>query len=343
MVGNDLPRSSGQLWAGAIFGDSRNAERDAAPAHYARNGMDLAFGVRCYRLDNFAVGGQSSAQQLAAMQAADLSPYNHIHINVGTNDVQGGVGLSTFKSNIVAMADLAKQAGRTVSFGIFPLWYTQGQAGSRGQASSNYEAGAPYRSAIRRLCADSGYRLLDLTRMTGPVLAQYINPALQPQLVATGDPVLFDNIHFTALFTRILGEEMARLWLGTLFEKPTLYLGPQEVSYATGFGPGAQQPVYSISESGFAGLRGLVAPTTGPTTDGTVIFRLPPHARPDRTLNGVPARGSTGMGWLNVDQSGEVSIFGLSGSTFIDIGNVQFQLPTPNQQAGANRPGEDHE
>lgn len=325
----DLPLSSGQIWSQAFFGDSRSASRDGAWPLVARQILDMTYGIRCTRMDNFAVGGESSGQQLARMQALGdgLRSYNGVHVNLGTNDVQGGTDIAVIEANIITMINLIRNAGAIPTVSVFDLWYTQGQAPGHGQASSRYDAGGPVRQMILRICANMGVKVIDDSAQPGPILANWINPQLTPSFVNQGDPVNLDNIHPTMRRNVLTAYGWVRALLGTMFKKPTFALGPQEVVYSAGFAAGAQQPIYSISAAGNVGHRGLVVPTGGASTaNGTRAFILPAHVRPDRTLR-VPARGSAGWGALNVDPSGDVTLLDLAGTTFIDISNLQYQLP----------------
>lgn len=336
VVWNDLVRSSGmkgagQLYAGLGVGDSRTQERDGTWVSYAKQALDLSYGIRCYRFDDIAAGGDDTAAQLAVLQAMEpsLSGYNFAHVNIGTNDAQGLVALSTFKANIQDIYDILNTNGVFVTFSIFDLWYTQGQAGSRGQASTNYEQSAPYRSFLRRFCADNGIRLVDETLLSGPVLANFVNDALSPDLTETCDPWVFDNIHHSSLAGRVRGQAIARAILGNLMTEPSLELGNQTLTPQNGWVATIQTPVVNITADGSVRLEGVINDTGGAThTDGTVIATLPRYLWRNQTLRfRCQAQNLTELGFLNVDlNNGEISINGFATSTYIDLACVQFTL-----------------
>jgi hypothetical protein len=330
VLGKDLPRSSGQFLSVLSSGDSRGMPRDGCWVDYARQALDLSLGVRCYKWDNIAVGGDDSTAQLAALTATSLGSYNHVHINIGTNDAQGLGSLPTFLSNITAMKAYVVGNGCSVSFSIFDLWYTQGQAGAgEGQASANYQLAAPYREVIRRYCADNGIKLLDETLLSGPVVANYVNASLSPNLVGQGDPWQFDNIHQTSLANRIRGQAIAYAILGTRFPKRTLELASQGLTPQNGWTATIEQPTLQISANGTVWLSGVINDTGGAThTDGTVIATLPAYVRRSRVLRfRVVSQNAAENGFINLDLStGEMSIYGFPTSTYVDLSAIQFPL-----------------
>lgn len=328
-IGEKCDPVAGRFFSVLAVGDSRTARRDGAWIYYARNALDLSFGIRNVKFDTIAVPGHSSGSQLSVLQTTNLTGINHGHIDIGTNDVQGGVPLETFVSNIKAMADIFEQAGCTVSFSVFDLWYTRDQAGSdRGQAAVNYDRSAPYRSAIRRLCAERGYKLVDKTVMSGPVVANYVNPALTPNLTASGNSIHFDNIHPTSLYNRVYGEAVARAIAGTLFEPKSLNAAPTNISAANGWATSLEQPYCTVSENGEVSCFGVVNdPGSGTRADNTLIAVLPSHVRPRASIR-VRAVGQnpSESGFLIVGAEGEIRIFGFPASAWVDLSSVKFSL-----------------
>lgn len=321
----DGAEGTGELISVACFGDSKTAPRDGAWPLYARQALDLTQGVRCYRFDNYAVGGQGSSQQLSAMQSANLAQYNDVHVNIGTNDVQGGLAVADFLNNISQMADAIRNAGAVPTFSIFDLWYTQGQAGPRGQATVNYQMSAPYRSAIRRYCADQGIGLIDETMLSGPIIGNYVNTSLSPNLKGQGDPWQFDNIHETSLANRIRGTAIARLILSNHSNYRGYNLLSQALPTANGW---AGTPNINITFGGDIFVSGSVSFASGASrSDGTVIAVMPPYVRQSGEGQ-FPARGDNGeSGWVVVNYvSGEISIRGFSAANTVSLSNINFPL-----------------
>lgn len=208
----------GSLVSVALFGDSKVALRGDAWHVYMRDALDHALGgsLRCWKVDNHAVAGQAVSQQRAVMAGVSMSQYNVACISIGTNDVQGLTSISAFDVDLRAMLTQCASANCKVVLGMPSLWYTQSQAGARGQASSNYGRAAPYRQRVRRIAADFGssVRCIDEAQLHGPALAHYVNSSLSPSLVGAGDPVYYDNIHHTTRANERTGYEYARAIAG---------------------------------------------------------------------------------------------------------------------------------
>lgn len=325
--------SAPQLTSILFCGDSRMMVRDACPADIARDALDLACGVRCYRFDNQAVSGQDTSAQRTILAGKDLTKYNKVVIPLGTNNVQGDGSVAAMMTDIDAMCQQARAAKCDPILVVFPLWYTQGQAGAgKGVLSEDYEKGAPYRSAQLRYAADKGYQVLDLSWLTGPVIAHYVNANLGLDLTGLGDPVVFDNIHFTAIFNEVYGRALAKLLLGGFTSRPMLTLGEQALTPQNGWGATLTQPTLQISSSGMVTLGGEFTDAGGSSpaarADGTVITTLPPYAWPAKDFRCRPVAQNFAESPLIVVSrlTGEVRIYNLPTSTWIDLSDVQFPL-----------------
>lgn len=208
----------GAFIAVALFGDSKVALRGDAWHVYMRDALDHGLGgsLRCWKVDNHAVAGQAVSQQRAVMAGVNMAQYNVACISIGTNDAQGMTAIGSFDSDLRAMLTQCASANCKVVLGMPSLWYTQSQAGVRGQASSNYGRAAPYRQRVRRIAADFGatVRCIDEATLHGPALAHYVNASLSPSLIGAGDPVLYDNIHHTTRANERIGYEYARAIAG---------------------------------------------------------------------------------------------------------------------------------
>jgi hypothetical protein len=227
----------GTILSVGVVGDSRAAPRLDCWPDFLPHALEYTAGIRAWKVNNLAVAGENSTQQLASYLAAGASSFDVTVIDIGTNDVQGGVAVATFLSNVTAMVDACLAAGKACVLTNFDLWYGQTQAGSGGQDATLYAAGAPYRSALLRLAAEKGVPLIDSPALAGPILAHYVNASLSPDLTAAGDPSLSDNIHPTTALNRLRAREVAKAICGALMpEGGALVAGALHVG-AAGTGP----------------------------------------------------------------------------------------------------------
>lgn len=154
-------------------------------------------------INNYAVSGNRSEQQLIKMQNTNLEPNNIVLIEIGTNDIQSQISLSTFKSNVQSMINLGKASGRKVVIGIPPLWISQALTGT-GAATSNYEKGAAYRSTLMYLAAANEVAVFDLMSEFGRInLDNHMN-------------TLRDNLHWQDFGQILAARCAARSILSTI-------------------------------------------------------------------------------------------------------------------------------
>lgn len=215
--------AGGNLLNAAVFGDSISAPARGCWPNYARDCLDGSDGIRLYNIDNYAVGGNTAAQQYTIMQTVPIQNYNVVYIMVGTNDIQGGTNLATYLSTVQDMITYCVNNGATPIIGIPPMFYTQGQSG-RGQASVNYASGSTYRTGLKSLAYQNGLQVVETTKFLGPVLANYIDTVIVGNPLLAGDPVVVDNIH---------PSELTRIKLGKAFAAATVAEFRKYSSYAT--------------------------------------------------------------------------------------------------------------
>jgi hypothetical protein len=240
--------------------------------------------------------------------------------------------VADFLTNISTMVSIAKAGGCQVVLVNFGLWYTQAQAGVRGQNSINYDQGARYRSAVLRLAAEQGCKLVDLPEILGPIWASYVNGATySPNLNGQGDPVVFDNIHPSTMANRLIGRRIAEAIMGALIPKrdgmslPNIPLA----AVSNGWAVSLEAPFASIDAAGMVTFNGVVNDPGGATkASGTVILTLPAFLVPDRPMRRrCVCQVASENGYLQVDPAnGQVSVFGITSSTFVDLGCLGWGL-----------------
>lgn len=329
VVTNNSEKRGARSISLAVFGDSKSCDRyDSWPA-YMREALDLSAGVRVKEALNSAIAGTSSNEIKTAVQSANLAPYDFVIVSGGTNDIQGGMSLSGSMANFTSIVSTIQSAGKSCILILPSVWYTQTQSGGGGQASLYYENAGLLRSGLIRLAADTGCRVVNPLNYEGPVTANWINPALNPNLVGKGDPVIFDNIHPTTLSNRLTGREVARAVLGLLnpyINKNSLY---QSVSITpqNNWGITTEPPYVNVSSAGEVYLTGVLN-TTGAEvkTDGTIIGVVQPSLCPVRAVRCV-CFSDVGMIKLYLDTSGNIRIYGFTTGTYVDLSGLRWNLP----------------
>lgn len=330
VVTHRAPPTNGTLVSVRVFGDSRSAPRYDCWPDYLPTALEYTAGMRVWKVDNQAVAGQNSTQQLAVLTSVGVSDVDVVVIDVGTNDVQGLVLVDTFRSNLTAMVNAVQAAGKTAVLVNFDLWYTQGQAGTgHGQASLNYQAGAPYRSALLRVAAEKGVRVVDAPSLDGPILAHFVTSGLGLDLTAAGDPTLSDNIHPTTMLTRLRAREIAKAIAGALLPAPgVLALHNVELAGANGWATSLQRVFAQVNASGEVTLGGLFNDPGGATrTNGTVVTTLPLNLRPLWTVRAKAWTDTADNIYVNIDSStGQVTVYGLSTAGYFGIDGITYAL-----------------
>lgn len=343
VTASNLVRVRGRIYSGGefvsvrVYGDSKTSWRQNAWPMYLKDAIEFSSGLRCWRVINNAIAGQAAAQQRAVMAADPVGDSNVVVIDVGTNDIQGQTPIGSFLSDVTAMIDQAQAAGCRVVIGIPSLWYTRTEAGSRGQASTNSERGAAYRSALFLLAAQKGCKVVDNTRFDGPVVANYVNNALPPDMTSAGDSVLYDNIHPTTESNRRRALAYAKSIIGLYANKRgdlslPLHAMAGVTSNNWNAGTAGDTPSATISAAGLVQLSGIVTAGGGAVrTDGTIVYTLPAYLRPPATVRRmavVQTPADVGNIWLNCSTAGEISIQGgaASTSTWLDLSCITFSI-----------------
>jgi hypothetical protein len=333
------PVYTGQFISIRSYGDSTlQARYDDCPT-FLEDALDTSLGIRNWKFVNRAVGGDDIASQLALMQSdysgGTLAEANVVLLQVGVNDVQSLTDITQFRTDYEDAIQLAHSVGAMVVIGLPPLFYTQGQAGSRGQASANYGRSAPYNTAIRDLAAQydrtpssgNGPRciVVDLPALDGVVVANYVNAALTPDMTASGDPVVYDNIHPTTETNKRRADAYTRAIAS--FSVPysgSLYLPTQDPggSYDSGASASGDPLTGSISADGIVSLGGYI--TLTPATDNEVIYRFPRPFWPKKEVRVSRPFSSdlSDVGWLRLSTAGELYAYGFTNSTYVFVSEL---------------------
>lgn len=107
----------------AFVGDSITAGSGASNAAYGFpiQCSIIAGSVRCVVTVNAGVPGERSDQVLARVPAILANNVlDHMHLQVGTNDAGQAVTMATYQANVIAIANLARNAGVSLSISLIP-------------------------------------------------------------------------------------------------------------------------------------------------------------------------------------------------------------------------------
>lgn len=312
-----------------VFGDSRSSNRMDCWVEKAKQLADGSNGLRLWAVYNYAVAGETSAQQLARMQSANLASANVVVIAVGTNDAQGQVGLSVYRANLEAMCDICIAANKPFIVVKPQLWYTQTESGGSGQASANYALTAQYRAVCSVVCAAKGGKLVDTDSDLGPIVAYYVNPASGVDMTGAGDPVVFDNIHFTSKANDILANAVVKALLGVLCNKSKLGYTTAGLtvrsrnSWVINTGDNPLQ--ISATKDGAVVLTGRVFKSIGSTLDGTVIAKLPRVLSPRKYTEWFVG-GDVGRSKVSIDIDGTVKVYSVGTNNYVSLSGCCWTL-----------------
>lgn len=299
-------------------GDSLTADIHGGWPYAAREALEHSFGIRVNNVINQAVSGDNSTGQLSLLTANGTQGASHVFICIGTNDIQFSGSAATLVSNIDAMITLCNTNFATPIVWIPPLWYSQADASGDGQNTSGVGLGSDHRARIMRLCATRGVKCVDMLQATGPVLASYLSST-------TIDPFLRDNIHPTTYAYRIIGHRLARALAGVYIPKSqrSKTLSALIGTYSNSWVAGAEPPFYAVSSDGTVSMAGYIS--GGTVTNGTVMFTLPKHLRPQVIGRFICGNNTTTPCQVNVNTDGTMTIFNAAAVTFVALDSIRYE------------------
>lgn len=304
-----------------VCGDSISADFYGSWTHYFREYVDGSGGVRVGRLLNYAVSGDLAGQQRDKLQTLGTQGSSHVIICVATNDIQGGSVPAETAGVVEQMIDFC-QANFAIPIVWIPfLWYPRAltPGGNQGENTNRYNEGAEHRARILRLCANKGVKCVDMTKVTGPVLAAFL---ADPRI----DPFVRDNIHPTAFAAKVIAHTLARAFLGSYLGRYTKRK-EEEALPASGLRNGwtnaGQGATVRITDDGEVRFSGIL--TAGTVTNATVIYVLPEHLRPVSTVRQLVASSINGAVFLNIVASGEISIYNATGATYVALDGMGWR------------------
>lgn len=271
---NSDPLGRSELAEVRIFGDSTSDYLVGAWPDDFKDMLDMTFGVKLGYVTNLAVSGTNTLDALHSIQSNGLGNAYYVVVAVGTNDIQSGSPLSATTSNMQAIIQAIQSQGRIPVIVSPYMWYTQAQVGQRGQASTNYDQGAPYRSRIARLCAELGAIWVDLTRELPEPKPSYVTADI------ANDPLVRDNVHPSALGYKLYAWAIARAIAShhaALAKDKDYFVQFPAEWLQSGWSLGASSGIWQ-NNKGRTWLQGNLG--AGSKSVGSVIVKLPRWALP---------------------------------------------------------------
>jgi lysophospholipase L1-like esterase len=234
----------------------------------------------------------------------DVSEYDYVLINLGTNNVQGGAGQGTFATAIGSLTTSIRGQGAEPIYGLFPAFTTVAISGA-GVATTRQDQLAAYRTILIYHCALNGLQLADVSEQ-----------------FANGISLYLDNIHpgafGQALMARAFAQAIARKRGGADDRTALVQDGPWATipsgwytnSWVSGPSAAGQ---YRVRANGDVELRGRINGGAAPSAAITFPANLRPLVaggfagralQAGTEVAGTLGIGTTGALTVNIGSSG---------------------------------------
>jgi lysophospholipase L1-like esterase len=317
------------------FGDSLTDPAVPGWPEHMTAALQGSNGSQVEQVINTAISGNTSTQQLTALTALDKTGVTLAVGMIGVNDAQQGFNSSSFKANILAIADLFKAVGAPVVFVTAHAYYSQVQAavfGGKGGVTLNQESGSVYRESMKWAAAQAiiansvPSKVIDITSVVPPALTKYLDWSSSVHYGARAEPVVYDNVHFHMKARTYLGRAAAIGALGLLCPKARRGVEPLPVLSTWMRNSWTQasnwQSFWWIDAQGVKHLKCfLIGGST--IADGTIAIQLPTMLRPANPninprggsiLDGAYSPGSPNAS-LQMAIDGSLKVFAVDAST----------------------------
>ena len=252
----------------AIYGDSTAEKWLSTFDMYLPQVMDGEMSCRSLSIQNFAVAGETFAQQFARLQDNGPGQASIICMVAGTNEGQAGTSADAFAVQVQQFIDYCNTNSRTPMLVEPWMWYSNAFIGGAGQASLNYDGVSELREAGKRVALAAGAIYVSTTHELPAPLPEYFNSGL--------DPLLRDDIHQSELgyrlYAELIGshivEHLSRVVLSGR-NVPFYWANPAAV---TSIGGESRVTSHGLS----------VAISVNDFSNPSVVLNLPRGSRPDR-------------------------------------------------------------
>lgn len=282
-----------------IYGDSTAESLPTSWDQYLRPLLDTYYGVPVAAVTNFAISGQTLAQQYASMQTNGFGNAYYVLVCAGTNDIQGSSSIASFKTLVTNVINLIAGAGRKPVLVIPWMWYARSlnPDGAIGQNTTGYDAGAPYRMWMERI----GFAL---SAIVVKLTDELPNPA--PSLVTSQplNPLVRDNIHPDQMAYQLYAMAACKAIVDDYLSMPDSIEESLTSTLLLNGATAGSDLRLCYDKTGRASIAGTLNVTT--ITDGTAVIRIPRHIAPTHGLNVTvtaisAANAVLGTCWLNID------------------------------------------
>jgi hypothetical protein len=322
--------AAGTFMSLLCIGDSTTAPIHGGWPEVAVETIDAVRGIRVVALNNYAIGGQAAAEQLANLQSKGVPPgTTHAVVLLGRNNISGNAPAEDTKVSLSAILDILLAANVKplvcVPFGA----YTRAAAGGSGVAVVRSENAARTQMMIKSLAASKGCAVLDLNEHSGPAIGGLAHHAFAPSMWR-------DNLHESTFAYKVYGHAIANKLLAMTLEpmSPEVTEGALPAnSLANVYGPlnnwtqGAVTLAYSISGAGrrpTVSLAGRLLP--GTRAGAQPVYLLPPNLRPARQYTFLMVSDAPKATCV-VEPSGIITLIGLgSEGSYVDLDGMSFPL-----------------
>lgn len=123
---------------------------------------------------NYAVSGTDTAYWVTETASMDFSAHDVVVCMLGTNDQQGGVGVTTYTDNMSTIKTQVTADGPEFVVAIFPVFTTKTVTGT-GLTTGNYAYHAKYTHALKKWCVSNSVPYGDVRRNFGVNLNWYMD------------------------------------------------------------------------------------------------------------------------------------------------------------------------
>ncbi len=308
-----------------VIGDSLSEPWHMAYARQLREALYGYCGARVTLIDNYALGGQTSAQQLTKLTTSGVpAGTTHVVGTLGANDQQVGVAPSTLQTTWSSILSLVTAAGAKLHFVLGIMPYTRGDAPGHGSDFSNYLNSHIYRTALLRWAADNGVSVTDTNATLPPQIPSYIG---------SDDDVLRDNVHWAPVSMRSIAWHVARDLAGLITPKMSNAMPPVDMSpfFINGWAASGEFTI-SISRDGMVRLHGAI--TKSGASDQTVA-QLPVEIAPSvERLFIAPDSSGGETTRVGITTGGALYVNGVGSATTVWVDGITWRpagfLPTPD-------------
>jgi hypothetical protein len=304
-----------------LFGDSLMEAWHMALPRQLREALYNSCGMRADITGNYALGGQTSAQQLATLTANGVPAGTTVAVaTLGGNDEQTGVAIATLRTTWSSIKAILDAAGVKLHFILTDLPYTTVEAPGHGSDFGNYLNHHLYRTAMMRWAADNGVTVTQSNQGIPPQVPSYLG---------TDDEVLRDNVHWSPMSMRTIAVQAAYDIAGLFAPSYKKALDPIALpasAYMNSWTDGTSPVRMSINAEGWVRLSGSITKASG-VSDQSVLQMFSEFAPQYEIIEPAASLSSGETVRVGVTTAGVVYVNGTqAGDTTIWLDGVTWKM-----------------